>query len=77
MKKVYYLLEVEGGTEPTVRGPYQTEYERDNAAKEIHRKQEVDDGLFWADVDKAGTLSVGAYVAGFFWGEQTDGVDPE
>ncbi len=45
MKTNYYLLEVEGGVEPTVHGPYHTELERDNAAKQIRQRQEEDDGL--------------------------------
>jgi hypothetical protein len=67
MNKKYYLLEVEGGVEPIVRGPYRTELERDNAAKGIRLSQEEDDGLFWADIDGTGGLTIGAYAAGFFW----------
>ena len=69
MKNNYYLLEIEGGVEPTVHGPYRTKHERDNAAKEIRRSQQGDDSLFWADTDEAGTLVVGTYRAGFFWQE--------
>jgi len=39
------------------------------AAKQIHQGQKEDDGLFWADIDEAGTLAVGTYTAGFFWQE--------
>jgi hypothetical protein len=67
MKKKYYLLEVEAGVEPIVRGPYHTKHERDNQAKKIRRKQQEDDGLFWVEIDKVATLTVGAYSAGFFW----------
>ena len=67
MKKNYYLIEVEGGVESIVRGPYHTEHERNNAAKQIHQRQKEDDGLFWADIDERGTLAVGTYTAGFFW----------
>ena len=67
MKKTRYLLAVEGGVEPYVQGPYQTEDERDHAAKEIHRGQDEDDGLFWVDIDDIAVLTVGAYTAGFFW----------
>jgi len=67
MKKNYYLIEIEGGVEPTVQGPYQTEPERDNAAKQIRRRQEEDDGLFWVDIDERGTLAIGSYMASFFW----------
>jgi len=50
MKKSYYLLGIEGGVEPTVHGPYDTIDEQENAAKQIHREQEDDDSLFWAEV---------------------------
>jgi hypothetical protein len=56
MKKNYYLLEVEGGVEPIVHGPYHTKKERNNAAKQIHRKQQEDDGLFWADINDIGMI---------------------
>jgi len=46
MKKIYYLLEVEGGTEPILRGLYDTKDERDNAARQIRRDQQEDDALF-------------------------------
>jgi hypothetical protein len=67
MKKKYYLLEVEGGVEPIVRGPYRTKTERDRAAKRIRQSQEEDDGLFWANIDETAVLTMGAYTAGFFW----------
>ena len=66
MKKNYYLIEVEGSVEPIVRGPYHTKHERDNAAKQVRLQQQEDDGLFWADIDEAGTLAAGAYRADFF-----------
>ncbi len=75
MKKNYYLLEVEGGVEPIVQGPYLRKLERDTAAKQIHQSQEEDDGLFWADIDEAGTLAAGTYTAGFFWQESTEDVN--
>ena len=74
MKKNYYLLEVEGGVEPIVRGPYVTQPERDNAAKQIRRRQQEDDGLFWTDIDEVSVLTVGAYTAGFFWQDSTEDV---
>jgi hypothetical protein len=67
MEKTRYLLAVEGGVEPFVQGPYQTEHQRDQAAKVIRRKQDEDDGLFWADIDEAAILTVGPYTAGLFW----------
>lgn len=75
MKKTYYLIGVMQGVEPFVRGPFQTEDERDDAAKQIHERQEEDDSLFWADVDQTGELIVGPYRAGFFLQEPTDSVD--
>lgn len=66
MEKKYYLIEVEGGVEPYAHGPFQTGDERDNAAKQIRATQEEDDGLFWADVDENGELTVGHYKARFF-----------
>ena len=77
MKKIYYLLEVEGGVEPTIHGPYPTKLERDNAAKKIHQRQEENDSLFWADIDEAGILAVGPYTAGFFWEKSREGFDLE
>lgn len=58
--------------EPIVRRPYHTKHERDNAAKQIRRRQQEDDGLFWADIDERGALAVGTYTAGFFWQEPED-----
>ena len=75
MKKNYYLLEVEGGVEPTVHGPYNTKHERDNAAKQIRRRQQEDNALFWADIAEAGILAVGPYTAGFFWQESKEDVN--
>ena len=72
MEKSYYLLEVEGGVEPIVRGPYRTKLVRDNAAKQIRRSQREDDGLSWADIDEVGVLTIGAYTAGFFWQESRE-----
>ena len=66
MKKILYLLTVEGCVEPYIQGPYQTEDDRDHAAKQIHRGQEEDDGLFWADIDEEAVLTIGPYTAGFF-----------
>ena len=65
--KNHYLIEVEGGVEPIVHGPYNMMDECDNAAKQIRRRHEEDDGLFWAEIDETSGLSVGSYAAGFFW----------
>ena len=64
--KAYYLIEVHGGVEAFVQGPFSQEEERDDAAKIIHRTQKEDDGLFWAETDEEGGLTVGSYLARFF-----------
>ena len=66
MRNIYYLIDVHGGVEPIVRGPFREQGERDDAAKMIHRSQKEDDSLFWADVDEDGGLIVGSYIANFF-----------
>ena len=66
MKKQYYLIEVQQGIEPFVRGPYLTDRKRNNTAKRLRQGQKEDDCLFWADVDGLGKLTVGPYIAGFF-----------
>lgn len=72
METRYYLIEVESGIEPFAQGPFKTEDERDGVAKEIHAAMDEDDGLFWADVDEKGVLTVGSYMAGFFVYEPAD-----
>ena len=74
MEKRYYLIEVEGGVEAFTEGPFETEKQRDRMAKLIRATQEEDDGLFWADVDKRGALTVGSYRAAFFLDEPQDDV---
>lgn len=71
MNKAHYLIEVGDGVEPFAQGPFETEDERDEIAKEIRAAQGEDDCLFWADVDERGVLTVGSYMAGFFWDEPT------
>ena len=66
MEIKHYLIEVSGGVEPFAQGPFETEDERDEIAKEIHAGQDEDDGLFWAAVNERGVLTVGSYMAGFF-----------
>ena len=72
MEKALYLIGVHQGVEPFLRGPFQDEEERDIAAKNIHRKQKVDDSLFWADIEKSGSLIVGPYMARFFLEEYAE-----
>ena len=72
MEKSLYLIGIHQGVEPFVQGPFQDEGERDIAAKSIHRKQKVDDSLFWADIDESRGLIVGPYMARFFREEYAD-----
>jgi len=48
-----------------------------SSAKQIRRRQQEDDGLFWADINEAGTLAVGPYTAGFFWQKPREDVNSE
>lgn len=66
MEKKFYLIEVADGIEPFAQGPFETEDERDEIARDVHPGMDEDDGLFWADVDERGVLTVGSYMAGFF-----------
>ena len=66
MKRKYYVIYVEGGVEPSVEGPFFTDQLRDVAARHAHRGQDVDDAVFWADVDKGGELIIGSYPSAFF-----------
>lgn len=52
MEKKHYLIEVDEGIEPYVHGPFKTEDECDEEARQIRRTQGMDDLLFWADVDE-------------------------
>jgi hypothetical protein len=69
METRYYVIEVDGGVAPFAQGPFETEDEQDDVAKEIHAKQNESDYLFWADVHESGLLTIGSYVAAFFSGE--------
>lgn len=73
MEKRCYLIEVEDGIEPSAQGPFETEDERDEIAREIRAGMDEDDCLFWADVDQRGVLTVGSYSAGFFEEEPAGG----
>lgn len=67
MPDKYYLLHVEDGISPEVRGPYESEDEQDAEAKRIRKEEQGDeDCLFWAAVDEKGNLTAGAYSGGFF-----------
>jgi transcriptional regulator with XRE-family HTH domain len=72
MKIRYYVIVVEGGVEPSLNGPFDTEERQSSVARRLHRRLAEDDSLFWADIDEAGGLSVGPYTAGFFLTRSSD-----
>jgi hypothetical protein len=67
-----FLIQMEGGLEPTVRGPYATEAGRDWAARDIHRKMDEDDNLIAVDIHQVGpddnhpVIKAYAFSGGFF-----------
>lgn len=64
---MYYLIPVDGGIDPEVRGPFRSDGERDAAALKIREhEQDENDVLFWLDVDPNGEPTIGAYSGGFF-----------
>ena len=56
-KSKLYLLVIEGGVEPEVRGPYATDQARLKEARKV-RKNSDEDGVFRAEVDAKGNLNV-------------------
>jgi hypothetical protein len=63
----YYILYVWGSVEPSLKGPYKTSIERDEAARKLRNNfNEVsdEDGIFWIDLpdDK---FNIGSYTNGF------------
>lgn len=72
MRRSYYLIGVQQGVEPFAIGPFKTGKERDSTARQVHDTQEDDDSLFWADIDRKGRLTVGPYIAGFFFPDSAE-----
>jgi len=56
-----YLVEVWGGVEPMLHGPYESEDERDSEALRIFKAGSHEDSLFWASVSADGELAMGAF----------------
>lgn len=70
----HYVVEVWGGIEPSLVGPYATEDERQAAAKVVHVKQDpAEDATFWLDVtigeNGKPVVEIGSYSGRFFEGE--------
>ena len=67
MKKDYYLLVVWGDVEPQLKGPFKTEEERDQAAKDERAEDpEMHNGLFPIELEKGNEVVIGCYSGGFF-----------
>ena len=67
----YYLIQVFSGVKPKAIGPFKTNKERDEAAKDIHAGHYFDgedDCLFWADITNKGILRTGSYESDFLEG---------
>lgn len=70
-----YLIEVEGGIEPTLHGPYTSEDTRNREARTIREGQDneySDDVIFWLDVAADGKPTIGTYSGAFFEKEEPD-----
>jgi hypothetical protein len=61
MSKLYLLI-IEGGVEPEVRGPYKTDKARLKEARKI-RENSDEDGVFRAEVDAKGNLQVFPFIS--------------
>lgn len=63
----YWLIFVWSDVEPEIRGPFDTEETRDQAAKELRREEGEDHGIFMLDItDDVPTPVVSSYCGGFF-----------
>lgn len=59
MNKRFYILVIQGGTEPSLEGPYDSAKQRDRAARKTWKTlTHGEDNLFKANVDEHGNLSV-------------------
>jgi len=70
----YYIVDVHGGIEPDLSGPYATAADRDTAARQVHREQSDDDATFWLDIalidGKPPIVDIGSYSGAFFHDER-------
>lgn len=68
----YYFLHILGGIEGEVHGPFFTEEDRDQAARDFHNEIgndfSDDDAILWMDVDGEAhrQVEVGSYTGAFF-----------
>ena len=68
----FYLLVVVGDVEPELRGPFDTEEERDGVAFDYRRDNGDEDGLFPLDILPDCTPRVGSYTNGFFMSDDDE-----
>jgi hypothetical protein len=64
-EKKFYLLQVMGGVEPRIHGPYPDERTQEKAARVIHEDMGEDDVLFWLDLH-GDNPQAGSFTAAFF-----------
>jgi hypothetical protein len=60
----FYAVHVYGDVEPNLHGPYQTEDERDQAARRLRKENDPMDGIYW--LNAGSNMAMGAYSGGFF-----------
>jgi hypothetical protein len=66
----FYVLRLHGGIEPELIGPFNTEDDRDDRAKEL-RKENDEDGILALD-GPGSSIKIDAYSGGFFIDEDSD-----
>ena len=65
MKNLYVLF-IWGDVEPKLFGPFESQDERDNKAKELREKEGDEHGIFMLEVSKDGKPEVDCYSGAFF-----------
>lgn len=61
----FYVLLVQGDTEPSLQGPYVTQDEQQKAARALKKQYGDHAGIYWLALD-SGVPRVGAYSRAFF-----------
>lgn len=68
--KYYYLLIIVGDVEPELRGPFENELARDQAAKEYRgQDDEFPDGVFLMQTDSQIKPEIDTLAGDFFFGD--------
>lgn len=62
----HYVLLVEGDTEPSLKGPYDEPFVRDDHARMLKAEYRDESGIYWLNQEDDGTLDTGAYSGAFF-----------